>query len=100
MNPEQIIEAVGNITGLPALAITGRRRTDRICKARFLAIAAIRHAYPAFTLQETADIIGRKDHGTVAHAMLTHRELLATDLAYLENAKRVVRTLFVKPQKS
>lgn len=100
MTPEQIIREVAAVTRLLPAQITGPRRTNRICRARFLAIAAIRHAFPRFTLKDIADAIGRKDHCTISHAERAHRKLMKKDPSYVEDAKAVVRRLFVKPQSS
>jgi len=73
---EDIIERVATVTGIPMEAITGRRRTEMVCVARFLAIAAVREACPFLSLQETAEMFGRADHGTVLHALKRHRALM------------------------
>lgn len=96
MSPEEIIGEVALISGIPAPAITGRRRTNRIARARYLAIAAIQSAYSDYTLETVGEIF-RRDHNTIAHASRRHRQLLKTDHSYQTIARQVCRSIFYGP---
>jgi len=93
MSPEEIISEVAIITGVPAPAITGRRRTVPVYRARLLAIAAIRGAYSDWSLQAVGEIF-RRDHYAIMHARDQHLKLLKTDPAYYSLARRVCRSIF------
>jgi chromosomal replication initiation ATPase DnaA len=97
MTPEDIIAEVANVTGIPAPAITGPRRSKRISQARFLAAAAIREVYDWWTLEMTAKFLNRRDHGTIANARARHLELLETDIEYKALATAICRNLFACP---
>jgi chromosomal replication initiation ATPase DnaA len=82
MSPETIIAEVAQITGVPVAAITGRRRTRRVCYARFLAVHAIHQAGQWLSLCEIAEALRRRDHGTISHALARHLQLLSTEPLY------------------
>lgn len=96
MSPEEIIGEVAIITGVPAPTITGRRRTVPASRARFLAIAAIRGAHSTLTLQAVGDLFSR-NHGSIIHSIVRHRDLLKTEPAYQDLAKKVCRSIFYGP---
>lgn len=96
MSPEEIIGEVATITGVPAPAITGRRRTVRVVRARYLAIAAIQGAYSDWSLQ-TLGALFRRDHTTVIHARRAHVTLLHSDPSYQSLARQVCRSIFFGP---
>lgn len=81
MTPEDIIAAVATLTGIPASAITGPRRTSAVIIARTLTVAAIAQVFPYWSLSEIAAVF-RHDHGTIIHTKRRHLNLLATDRAY------------------
>ena len=83
----EIIAEVACLTGVPAPAITGPRRADRICFARFLTVAAIRQAYPRFSLRDIAECVGRTDHGTTINALRRFSDLCHTDRHFRANAQ-------------
>lgn len=99
MTPEDIIAEVANVTGIPAPAITGPRRSKRITQARFLAAAAIREVYDWWTLEMTAKFLNRRDHGTIANARARHLELLKSDSEYKTHATQICRNLFARPSR-
>ena len=68
-SPEEIIAEVAVITGVPAPAITGPRRTTRITWARFLAVAAIHQTHSWWSLRDLANQVNRTDHATASHAL-------------------------------
>ena len=99
MTPEEIIGEVALVTGVPAPAITGRRRNKYIVHARFLAMAAVREAFGWWSLQMTADFFHREDHGTIINARARHLELLKTDPIYKAHATQIRRHLFACPSR-
>jgi chromosomal replication initiation ATPase DnaA len=84
-----IIGEVAVATGIPAPAITGCRRTDGIVFARFLAVAAIRQAFPHMSLVELAEAVGRRDHGTAHNALRQFQNLCKTSPHFLSVARRL-----------
>lgn len=92
-----IIGEVAEITGVPAPAITGRRSSNRVSHARYLAIAAFREEFSDWSLTETGDQFGL-DHTTIIHARKRHRELLTTDPLYHTFARQVCQRLFSGPR--
>ena len=95
-SPEEIIGEVAVITGVPAPAITGRRRTVPVVRARFLAIAAIMGAYSDWSLQSVGALFQR-GHDTVINARRGHLTLLNTDPVYQMHARQVCRAVFYGP---
>jgi chromosomal replication initiation ATPase DnaA len=73
-----IIADVAATTGVSTPALLGHRRTKAICRARFLAIAAIKHSRPSITLLELSEWLGKKDHATAYNALLRFRDLYDT----------------------
>lgn len=96
MSPEEIIGEVAAVTGVPAPAITGRRRSVRVTRARFLCIAAIQSAHRDWSLQAVGALFNR-GHGTMAHAQIRHCQLLRTDRHYQALAKQVCVSIFSGP---
>jgi chromosomal replication initiation ATPase DnaA len=99
MSPEEIITEVALVSGIPAPAITGRRRTVPIARARFLAIAAVRSAYSDWSLQAVGALF-RRDHGAIMNARDRHCQLLKTDPNYQALARQVCRQIFYGPATS
>lgn len=97
MTPEDIIAEVALVTGVPAPAITGQRRHQPICQARFLAIAAITHAF-GWSLQMTGDFFDRH-YSAILHARARHLKLLKTDASYKAHATQICRHLFACPSR-
>jgi chromosomal replication initiation ATPase DnaA len=81
MTTEQIILAVATLTGIPASAITGPRRTSAVIIARTLTVAAIAQTFSFWSLSDIAAVFGH-DHCTVIHTKRRHANLLATDRVY------------------
>lgn len=96
-NPEIIIAEVAEITGVPVAAITGRRRTMRIYRARVLAVAAVRKAKQHWPLVEVGDVFNR-DHSAVIHAMHRHSDQLASCEYYQELWSEITRRIFPAAQ--
>lgn len=89
LSPGEIIGQVACATGVTAAAITGNRRTNAIVFARFLAIAAIRQAWPQFSLEELSNAVGRRDHGTAINALRQFENLSTTDPEFLSYATQL-----------
>ncbi len=100
ISPSLILERVAAITGIPSSAIIGRRRTNRVVVARFIAIAAARQAFGYWSLADLAALVGRSDHGTAVHALARFEELCETDLSFLKLANQVFTDLFQPPPAS
>lgn len=86
LSPSEIIGQVACVTGVPAAAITGPRRTNAVTLARFLCIAAIRKAWPHFSLSELAASVGRSDHGTAIHSLRQFQNLADQDPTFRAQA--------------
>ena len=74
-----VIEAVSAVTGVSPAEITGPRRTNRICFARFLTMAGVRIAFPWWALIDVSQAVGRGDHATIYHGLCRYRTLFDTD---------------------
>ncbi len=96
MSPEEIIGEVSTITGIPAPAITGRRRTVRVTRARFLSIAAIQSAHKDWSLEAVGALFNR-GYSTMSKAQIRHCQLLRADRNYQSLAKQVCRSIFYGP---
>ena len=75
MPPSEILAIVADVTGVSVNQITGRRRSRRVCTARFLAMAAISHAFPRWARVDVAECVGKADHGTIYHGIIRYRDL-------------------------
>lgn len=99
MSHEEIIGEVATITGVPAPAITGRRRTLAVSRARWLAIAAIRGADSSATFMQLGALF-RRHHTAIIKATHGHRKLLKTDPNYQALARQVCLSIFYGPATS
>ena len=81
-SPESIIAEVALITGVPVSAITGDRRTSRICWARFLTYAALRQAFDWWSLPDIAAAVNRVHHGTVINGLKRFHQLSGSNPAF------------------
>lgn len=79
--PSEIIGLVACVTGVPAPAITGRRRTNQVVWARFLTVAKLRQTFTWWSLTEIGHEIGR-DHGSITHALKQYRRLIMQETAF------------------
>lgn len=77
MTVTEIIERVATLTGIPADVITGPKRTELVCRARFLAAWGIRQKYPYLPLIEIAYPLGRIEHGFTIHALKRAEQLMS-----------------------
>ena len=93
LNPETIIAEVAIITGVPAPAITGKRRSRRVCYARFLAIHAIRAAHDWWPLVDIAAAINRRDHCCIIYSLRQHAVLMKTTPEYRQWEAELTDTL-------
>ena len=93
LNPETIIGTVAIITGVPAPAITGKRRSRRVCRARFLAAHALRVANDWCPLVDIAAALNRKDHGSIINALRQHAALMQTTPEYRQWEAELTDTL-------
>lgn len=69
MNPEDIISEIACLTGISVGDIVGKRRTAGVVYARTLAFATVKAKFPAWSLTEIAEFMGRCDHGTTIAAL-------------------------------
>ncbi len=90
---------MARVTDVPAHAITGRRRTKSVSRARFIAITEIRKSRPHLSLAETGDIF-RRDHGTVIHAERRYGTLRALDEQFDKWADESEKLLTMESQQS
>lgn len=63
----RMIRAAGDSLGVTGKEILGRRRTDRVARARHVAMWLVR-TKTNLSLMEVGEAFGGKDHGTVIHA--------------------------------
>lgn len=75
----ETLAAVASVTGATVDEITGQRRTNRITRARYLAMAAITQANPHWSLLDVSGVVGKADHSTIYHGLCRYRELYETD---------------------
>lgn len=87
LSPSEIIGQVACVSGVTAPAITGGRRTSAVCRARFLAVAAIHEVWPWFSMYELAAAVGRGDHGTAVNAIRQTQRLMSTDTEFRAQAE-------------
>ena len=86
MNISDIIQRIADTTGIPYSAIIGPRRSRKVCMARFLAMGAIRIAFPHWALVDVSESLGRADHATIYHGLCRYRELWDTDQEFHRQA--------------
>jgi len=79
MTPAQIIEAVANVTGIPASTITGETRTRHVARARFMAILALRRTFPSWSDNAIGELVNRHGSGTARYALIQAAKLEETD---------------------
>lgn len=91
-SPESIIGDVAEITGVPAPAILGRRRTTAVLHARYLAIAALRQAFGWWAVADIAAHV-RKDRGSAVNALRNHQRLICENGEYRAFAAALHLTL-------
>lgn len=89
MTEEEILRAVSEATNVPTVALKRKGRTRMLSRAKFLATREIRKAFPWWTLQQTADFFGEKNHWTVVHRLRQAEWLIATDASFRSLSERV-----------
>lgn len=92
---QEIIGEVACATGVPAPAITGKRKTRDIIRARFLAYAAARVAYPRYSLDLLALAFERLCHGTMINAFRRYSDLYERDQEFRAIARELNLPSFV-----
>jgi len=98
MTTTAIIETVANVTGIPARVILGKRRTDIVCHARFMAVEAISAAMPWMSLQNVAEAVGKRQHGMTNHAQCRHREWMVARPEYAATFREVQTAVKAQPK--
>ena len=90
MKPElvTIFEAVSAASGIPISAIRGRRRTRAVTWSRFVVISLVQNRFPWWSHSQLADVVGRIDHGTAAHALQRSAQLNLSELAFADLLSR------------
>lgn len=83
----EILDTVAAITGATVAEIVGRSRTNRIARARYLAMAAITNANPHWSLLDVSGVVGKADHSTIYHGLCRYRELYETDAHFRNMAQ-------------
>jgi len=81
MTPEQIIEAVAELTGLTVEEMIHPGRQLRKVHARTMAAHEIRRTCVGYSLQDIGNLFGM-EHGNVAHSLNRHHALIHGDPAY------------------
>lgn len=82
MNPRDILERAARTFGVPVAELTGPSRARHITQARFAAAWAIHTRFPAMALAAIGQVLGGRDHSTVASAIQRAETLARHDSAY------------------
>ena len=86
---QEIIGEVACATGVPAPAITGRTRTNPVVSARYLAIAAIRIAFPGYSQGIIALAFERTCPSTITKAIRRYADLYETNREFRTIAREL-----------
>ena len=78
IEPEQIINAVADIYGVPADKILGRERTKSVARSRQIAMYLIREETDC-SLPQIGEVLGGRDHTTVMYGHEKISDLLERD---------------------
>lgn len=95
LRPAEILEAVAAFYGMTVDSIRGAARDREYALARHLA-AFIALEYGGMTQKEAATMIGRKEHGSVAHARRKIERLMDQDLFFRRQVERMIDGLHHK----
>lgn len=96
MKPTLILAHVALITGIPAAVITGPRRSLRVVRARYIALAALHQAFPCWSLGDLARAVGRHDHSTAVHALQQYEILRNQRPSFRATADEILADLFLR----
>lgn len=81
MTPDEIIQAVSSLTGVPAETMKERGRQTRTVYARTMVSQLIRSQCVGWTFQDIGKFLQRH-HTNIIHDMIRHRVLIQIDAAY------------------
>ncbi|MDR2474994.1 MAG: chromosomal replication initiator protein DnaA [Bacteroidales bacterium] len=91
---EWIREVVCNHFSLDQQLFSTKSRKREIVQARQIAMYLVRK-YTAFSSSKIGELLGKKDHATVLHALKTVRDLMDIDLSFRNNVNRIEEKLQV-----
>ncbi|MEO5914836.1 MAG: helix-turn-helix domain-containing protein [Luteolibacter sp.] len=74
-----VLDRVAAVSGIPVKMLIGRKRTQRVVHARWLVIWVLHRENPTWTLEDLANAIGAKQHGTAHHALRSVPDLAEAD---------------------
>jgi len=73
IDPGAIIAAAVRVTEFSRDCLTGQRRSKEIIEARFALVLAIADLRQDYSLQKIGNLLGKRDHTTIRHAILRAR---------------------------
>ncbi len=92
VTPERIVEKVVDVLRVKGPDLRGPRRTASLAWARQVAMYLCRKE-TEMTLQEISEFFGKKDHGTVMHAVKKVEECMERDVKVSETVRLLLREL-------
>lgn len=81
MPPETTLAEIAALLGVSVAQLAGRDRTRAIVEARQLAAYVLHVQHPRLTQQAIGELLGGREHATIAHAWAQAPRLLAFDPA-------------------
>ena len=86
--PEQVLRMTARVFRVKARHLTGKRRYAEIVRARHAA-AYVLHILMGFTLDETGQILGKRDHTTILNSVRKAQALKESNPVFRENLEKL-----------
>lgn len=89
---DAILQTVAEATGVTVNQMRAIDKSDRVSRARFMAMKALRNSPPGFTLMQVAKTLHRQHHTTIRKGLETFQALHEQDAGFRATWQKIERS--------